>query len=376
MSNKSLYGQILTQLYRDTRQQSLSASRANDMELLLEEALRLAGRFDFERAASILHGILQELPLFSNTVVTLRLQARCLTQLGNIRRDQGQVDGIGGAYRLYSRARDIWQVLGEMGQVALCTWYLGACHEMLKNYTEALKSYKEAIDLVETIGDLEILRGKILLRIGTVLTKKDAYEEAERTINSSLYLLGGRVPDADYGFAQQKLAIVYLYRGYVDKAQRLIYETLRLIPKDDRFRQTQTKILMTDLLLSIGDEDAGLTVASEAETLALQCGFEHQRSTLYEIVNKHAFRATSSHVTATRSVSHAQRNELLEEIYQVLYHDFTEQEISDLCAKVGLEYGDLDGESRSAKIRSLLIRANLLGKLDSLISFVHRNYSA
>jgi len=366
------HADLLTRLYEVAKQESLSTARVHDLEFALESALLLAGRFDFDNATAILLDVLAALQAFSPNVLSLRLQARCLIELANIRRDQGQISGPGGAYALYERSRAIWQHLGELDKIALTTWYLGACNEMRKRHEEALKYYNEALDVVDAIGNLETLRGRILLRIGTVLTKIGALDKAGKKIRESLTLLEERVPLSDYGFAQQKLAIVHFSKGQKETSLRMVSDTLSMIPKADKFRLTQAKILIADLLFSIDEEDAGLEVASEAEALAYEYGFRHQLSALYSTVDKHGSRTT---LTQSSEVGETLlwQAPLALRVYEILSDDFKVEDLRELSAELGISYDDLDGEDKSAKVRSLVIRMQLLDQLNRLAGSVHRH---
>ena len=352
---------LLTELYKVAKQENVFNSRVQDLEFAFEFAKQLSSRFEFERAVDIFQDIIIGLQGLTQHTSALRLQARALTELGSIRRDQGIISGTGGAYSLYKKAQFIWNQLGEKDKLAILSWYLGACFEMRKNYDQAFRNYNDALTIIDSIGDLKILRGRVLLRIGTVLTKLENFTSAEQKIRESLSLLESRVTPGDYGYSLQKLAIVEFTKGKTDIAQNLVSDTLKVIPQTDKFRITQTNILLADLLLSSDEVTGGLEAASKAETLAQEYGFTHQLSSLYNVINKHA----DGELASRTDISNTSEGELLNKAKQIASR-LDVYTLEQLASRFGFEYKSIV-PSNPDYIRLLIKQAVVDGRIGLFI---------
>lgn len=361
---------LLTELFRLAKSENQTAVSLYDLEINLESARRFAEQFDFDSASLVFVDILTALQTLPTTSETIRLQAQCLTELANIRRDQGRINGLGGAYILYERARSLWRYLYEPGKLALTTWFLGACHEMDKNHGMALRFYAEALEIVDTCGGMETLRGRILLRIGTVLTKIGTLDAAEETITESRQWLEKQSPTEAHGFALQKLAIVRSSKGDVDSARRMVIDSLTTISESDKLKVTQTKLLLADLLFSSGQIDDGLQEASEAEILASRHGFTHQKKALQAVMDRHTTPNPSD--SSVRLMNLSLQDRQIYDAYQILSDsNLSETILRELSKKLRLRYDSLDGKTLLTKARSLLLRVYLLDKQDELLRLLH-----
>jgi len=370
---------ILTQLYKILQDESKSEASTYDLEMIFESGAQAASRFDFNSAIPILLNVLTGLQAIPPSKKSLHLQVRCLIELGNIRRDQGFVTGYQGAQQLYQRAKTIAESLGEKSTIAELLLYLGACNEMQKQYIVALHYYGDALELIDVLGGMEYLRGRVLLRIGTILTKTRSLDEAERTLLRSLNLLEGRTTIGGFGHAQQKLAIVYKEQKKLDSALRIVTDTIKAISKESTFRLTQTKILAADLLFSMGDEDEALEEVSQAENMAVDYGFSHQLNALYSMVEKHS---NSYHKDLEKNDISLRKSENPDStfissdprylrFYDLLKSGGSFSSLQQISSHLGVKYENLSGASVSEKANSLLIQLKLLGKeeqLESLLS--------
>lgn len=368
-------GQLLTELYRAGKAEKATLASVYELELALEDANRAVGRFEFDHAAEILAFALQQLPTIPRNESSLRLRARCLVAFASIRRDQGRLLGPHGAISMYKQAREIWQHIGAGHELARVALYLGACSEMEKNYSQALKYYNETIERAEELGGLPSLKAKAFLRIGTVLTKTKALDEADVWLERGTREYESRALAGDYSLARQKQAILKREQGDLDKALDIAYESALSVPDVDSFRNTQTKILMADLLLSAGEEDRAISQMVEAESLALTHGFYHQLGALHDILDRFSEGDTQTPqgpvIRSGREVYQQQ-----DDVYRSLCERLSLGQMRELCYRLHIDYHSLYGESQTEKIGSLLIRVRLLDQWDNFVEQVDQIYSS
>jgi tetratricopeptide (TPR) repeat protein len=359
--------EILSELYKATKTEKQTHAVLYELELLLESAIREVGRFQYEEATELLLGILTSLQPLPQNNATLELHARTLVQLASIKRDQGFIHGPSGALNLYQRAHAIWRHLGNHNEVARMFLFLGACNEMQSRYTDALKNYLMALDMLDNVGDLASLRGRVTLRVGTVLTKIESLGEAESWIRESLRLLEPRAEVGGLVYAHQKLAILHKFQGKLDKALALVEETVPLVSDSDKFRSTQTKILQADLFLSTGEEDSALEALSEAEDLAVRFGFRHQLASLNLIVSQHIAGAVPR-VWSQSSLQLSTEEKSQSLLLGILNEQLNLGEVQALCHRLGVDYRELSGSNRLARTSTLLLRMRLTNRTSDLIA--------
>lgn len=275
---------LLSELYELSKEKVLRESKISDLEYMYEIALLKEGRYEDDEASSIYTGILLTLQNFTSTQDCIRLRAKCLTRLGSIRRDQGKVTGINGAFSLYQQALSIWRLLNDAPKIAQVHWYLGACNEMQKKYDQALTYYTDALKIEPTDDSL---KGSILLRIGTVVNKLKNPEKALKILNKGIELVQNGMDQSYYAYGKEKIAIVEADKGNLEKALYIVSDSLSQIPETHKFRVVQTKTLFADLMFRSGEISAALEAVIETEELANKYNFGHQLISLKSIVNKH-----------------------------------------------------------------------------------------
>ncbi len=283
MANK--HNLLLRELYNLSKDEKIEVSKLSSLEYMYETALLNEGRYEYDEASSIYSSVLLSLQNFTATEDCIRLRAKCLTRLGSIKRDQGKVAGINGAFVLYQQALSLWKSLNEDQKTAQIHWYLGACNEMQKRYDQALIYYKKALDIN---SDDNSLRGAILLRVGTVVTKLNDPDMALKILNKGMALVEYSTDQSYYAYGKQKIAIAEAEKGNIDKALYIVSDSLTHIPKTHKFRVVQTKTLLVDLMFRSGEMSAALEAAKEVEELANQHNFGHQLTSLKSIIKKHS----------------------------------------------------------------------------------------
>jgi tetratricopeptide (TPR) repeat protein len=275
---------LLNKLYKLHREASLEDNNVNNLEYMYENALLSEGRFEFEEAASIYTNILVSLQSLNSTQESIRLRANSLTRLGSIRRDQGRVIGLNGAFNLYQSALRIWRTIRDKKRIIQVTWYLGACNEMQKKYPEALKYYRDALK-IEPIDDE--LKGAILIRIGTVLTKHNDLDLALKILNEGVNLLENKSEPSYFAYGKQKIAIAYAHKGNIEKALNIVTDSQSQIPSTNKFRIVQTRTLYADLMFRSGEINNAIDALAEAEELANKYKFGHQLSAINSVMEEY-----------------------------------------------------------------------------------------
>jgi tetratricopeptide (TPR) repeat protein len=362
---------VLIELFRQSKRDVISREDLFALEGALDSAIRTAARFDFNSASITLVNTLIALQLFSSNKDTQRLQARCLTELGNIRRDQGNIAGHDGALGLYHRAKQLWEFLKDRARIAHCELCIGICHEMQRNYAEALKHLKRGEEAAGTSSSLITLLGTILLRRGALLTKIGALDEAETGLKRSLTLLEGRLPEMNVASAKVKLATLYLSKGEFEKAYHIVEDSMQIIGTEEKMRFTQTHILLANIMFNMREIDAGLEAASKAEATANRFGFHHQLNSLNKIVETHGL-ALIPQRTLTKKMFDIWQNEQALLMYKQLYNNMGVEELRIICKECQISFDTLFGDNYEEKVRSVIIRAQLMDRFSELQLAINR----
>jgi len=364
------HDEVLTELYKQSKRDDLSASQLYTLESALDSAVRSAARFEFDNAGAILVKTLIALQLFGNSTAAQRLLARCLTELGNIRRDQGHIVGMDGALALYEKAQAVWQLLEDHARWANTELCIGICYEMERNYTEALNRFKRGITATKRIGGPATLLGTLLLRMASLLTKIGALREAEAMLTESFHLLEENIPKMNLASARLKLAALQMYKGHFDKAHHIVEESIRIIGDEDRMRFTQAHILLANIMFNAGETDSGLEAASQAEIVANKFRLGHQLGSLNKVLEVQGILAVPR-ISVTEKMFDVWQDRKTLEVNEI-FKGISASGLKKLSDEFGLAFESLSGGNTEEKLRSLITRLQLIDRFNELAAVAER----
>lgn len=210
------------------------------------------------------------------------LLARSLVVQGGIRRDQGRLSGPGSARASYQAARAGFEQLGIPVRVAQAELNLAVLAEMDGALLASAAAYDEfARD--ERLSNRD--RGLALLWVGTALSKigpgkARRAEAVSRAIDcmSSASIAFERLDEAaDWGVAQQKLALAHRASGDLDTAMAYIDSATRSRISDSPLQHVRLTTARAHVLLSDpATRSEGLQIIAGARETAMVHGLRHQ----------------------------------------------------------------------------------------------------
>lgn len=277
--------EILNKLYEVKKQERLLHISLDEVEANIHNAIVFARRFDFRKAMQLVNSIISALQTYPRMNKSTELLAVTYTILGDINRDRGNIIGKNGAFLAYRKAYNLFKELEKIERMGTLLVYIGSCCEMMKKYNFALHFFNLAIEIGNTVPSLYRVKSMAYTRIGCVLTKLGYFQSAEKNLHKAIYIREIREYFNDSTYIRHKLAITHLKQGKFDDAYSTVNNSEAYTTRNP-FRKTQTLILLTDISFSAGEFDFGLELAVEAESLANEFEFAHQKKVLNEIFEK------------------------------------------------------------------------------------------
>lgn len=205
------------------------------------------------------------------------LLARSLVVRGGIQRDQGRLTGPGSAHAAFVAARTGFDQLGIASKVAQADLSLAVLVEMGGALEPSARTYAE-LARDDRLGERD--RGLALLWVGTALSKLRRPDATGRAIDcmTAASATFERLDEAaDWGVAQQKLALAHRASGDLAAAMTFIESATRNRISDSPLQHVQLTTARGHVLLS---DDAtrveGLRAIAAARETAMLHGLRHQ----------------------------------------------------------------------------------------------------
>jgi tetratricopeptide (TPR) repeat protein len=209
------------------------------------------------------------------------LFARSLATLGDIRRDQGKLDGPSSPHSAYTSARSLFHALGIPRRAAQQELSLAVVTEMRDRYEVAARHYTAlASDDRLTGRD----RARALLWVGTTLSKGGEHGHAIRAMNAAVRRFEDLSEPEDWAVAHQKLALAHRGVGDLDAALSLIDIARRSGTVDAPMHHVRLDTAHGHILLSDpATEDEGVQALDRAASLAMRFNLRHQLDSISNI---------------------------------------------------------------------------------------------
>ncbi|MFJ5984786.1 helix-turn-helix domain-containing protein [Lentzea sp. NPDC092896] len=208
------------------------------------------------------------------------LHARSLVLLGDLQRDQGDVQGSLSASHTYRCAHQFFRELGVPRRVAQVELSLAVVEEMNGRLDLAARRY-EAL-----AGDSRLSprdRTRALLWVGTALSKKGSNDHAVTVMAEAIRRFEQLEEPDDWAVAHQKMALAHRGAGALGVALR--YIDVALANRSDspmqrvRLQTAHAHVLLSDRATSEG----GLRLLDEAAGTSRTFGMSHQLASIEAI---------------------------------------------------------------------------------------------
>jgi tetratricopeptide (TPR) repeat protein len=203
----------------EARYHLLHAGAIEDAALLTERIfsqLHTWGAWDEE--ASLLHDTITRLPADSP------LQAVSIHQLGMIAEARGD---YGEAERLYQRALDISEQLGNQANAAVGYLHLGNLAYQRGDYDEAARQFQRSLDINERLGN-QTGMARSHHNLGSVAYERRDHDEADRQFRRSLDISRRLEDQAGMADSYHQLGAIAQRRGDLDEADRQFRRSLTI----------------------------------------------------------------------------------------------------------------------------------------------------
>lgn len=276
-----------------------SGPREWDYETWTDDLGRAAAclaRQDFKFAASLIDRWLRRFDPYGLDQHGLYLHARSLVLLGDLRRDQGAIQGPLSARQTYRKALDLFHRLDVPRRAAQVELSLAVVDEMSGQLEPAATRY-------EALADDERLslrdRTRARLWIGTALSKEGKNDYAVQVMTTATRDFEDLEEPDDWSVAHQKLALAYRGAGDLSNAVRYIDVALTNRSSDSpmqrvRLDTAHAHILLCDPMTA----ENGLALLGLAARVSSEYGLSHQLRSIEGI--RHAFERQTS--TPPRSI--------------------------------------------------------------------------
>jgi tetratricopeptide (TPR) repeat protein len=235
---------------------------------------------DFKFANSLVDRWLRRFSPLELDGTGLSLHARSLVLLGDLQRDQGDVQGALSASHTYRRAHQFFRDLGVPRRAAQVELSLAVVEEMNGRLDLAAHRY-EAL-----AGDSRLSprdRARALLWVGTALSKKGANEHAMTLMAEAIRRFEQLEEPDDWSVAHQKMALAH--RGAGELSTALRYLDVALANRSDSpMQRVRLQTAHAHVLLSDGaTSEGGLRLLDEAAGTSRRFGMSHQLASIEAI---------------------------------------------------------------------------------------------
>ncbi|SFQ98774.1 Helix-turn-helix domain-containing protein [Lentzea waywayandensis] len=235
---------------------------------------------DFKFASSLVDRWLRRFTPLELDGHGLYLHARSLVLLGDLRRDQGDVQGPLSASHTYRCAHQFFRELGVPRRAAQVELSLAVVEEMNGRLDLAARRYEVLA------GDSRLSprdRTRALLWVGTALSKQGSNDHAVTVMAEAIRRFEQLEEPDDWAVAHQKMALAHRGAGALGVALR--YLDVALANRSDspmqrvRLQTAHAHILLSDRATSEG----GLRLLDEAAGTSRTFGMSHQLASIEAI---------------------------------------------------------------------------------------------
>lgn len=209
--------------------------------------------------------------------------------LGDLRRDQGDIQGPWSAARTYQKALDLFEGLTVPRRAAQVQLSLAVLEEMRGRLPAAARSYEQlARDERLSLRD----RTRAQLWIGTTLSKDGNTSYAVQIMDHATKRFEELEEPDDWSVAHQKLALAHRAAGNLGNALRYIDIALTHRSPDSPMQRVRLDTAHAHILLSDkATATSGHTLLTQAAATAQQFGMSHQHASIEKI--RHAFESVN-----------------------------------------------------------------------------------
>lgn len=251
----------------------------------LGRAAACLARQDFKFAASLLDRWLRRFDPHGLDNHGLYLHARSLVLLGDLQRDQGDIQGPWSAARTYEKALALFQSLTVPRRAAQVQLSLAVIEEMSGRLPVAAKAYQR-LALDERLSARD--RARAQLWIGTTLSKDGETAYAVQVMADATRRFEELEEPDDWSVAHQKLALAHRAAGDLGSALRYIDIALTHRSSDSPMQRVRLDTAHAHILLSDkATASSGHTLLTQAAATARQFGMSHQHASIEKI--RHEF---------------------------------------------------------------------------------------
>lgn len=244
----------------------------------LGRAAACLARQDFKFAASLLDRWLRRFDPHGLDNHGLYLHARSLVLLGDLQRDQGDIQGPRSAAQTYQKAHALFQSLTVPRRAAQVQLSLAVLEEMSGRLPVAAKSYEQlARDERLSLRD----RARAQLWIGTTLSKDGNTSYAVQIMDDATRRFEELEEPDDWSVAHQKLALAHRTAGDLGSALRYIDVALTHRSTDSPMQRVRLDTAHAHILLSdTATAASGHALLVQAGATAQQFGMSHQHASI------------------------------------------------------------------------------------------------
>lgn len=245
-----------------------------------------------QKAMDILQFVLKKFKHMQSSTEVLHIQAQAFTHLGLIYAEQHKIQE--GLFQL-QRASDLLRTLHDKeNQVRIliyiadayyhsvaedgiakssdmALWYLHQANEMLKPFMQTYRQSK-----CDYYGAL-----------GSLYNELDEYELAKTNMEKSLEYFDETDGNWSYHLSRQCLGRILVRLGEYDKAFDILDGSLQVPVLQRPYNQVRAFRGLSDLFLSIGNEQEGWHFAEKASKLCKDCGLKTQQIALQKMLRRH-----------------------------------------------------------------------------------------
>ncbi|MET8763034.1 hypothetical protein [Lentzea sp. NPDC004782] len=258
-----------------------SAPREWDYETWTDDLGRAAAclaRQDFKFAASLVDRWLRRFDPRTLDNHGLYLHARSLVLLGDLQRDQGDIQGPLSARQTYRKAQQLFHDLAVPRRGAQVELSLAVVEEMSGQLESAARKY----ELLAEDGRLSPRdRTRARLWVGTALSKDGENGHAITIMDEAIQRFEELEEPDDWSVAHQKLALAHRGTGDLGTALRHIDVALANRSTDSPMQRVRLDTAHAHILLSDkATSETGLRLLDEAADTSRTFGMSHQLSSI------------------------------------------------------------------------------------------------
>ncbi|WNV85013.1 hypothetical protein [Umezawaea sp. Da 62-37] len=247
----------------------------------LDRVLICLSHQEFRLATRLLDKWLVKLDSLDLSPDQLRLHARTLTLLGDLRCDEGILDGPRSARFAYSQAQHIYSFLGTSRRIAQTELQLAVITEMSGNLAIAIRYYKN-LSVDQRLSNRD--RARAQLWIGTTLSKDGKNHDAVRQMVPTINMFDSMGESEDWSLAHQKVALAYRALGDLTKAYHYMNIAVENPCGDSPMQRVRLNTAQGHLLLSdIATQDEGISRLKKSLQVAQKHGLMHQAASIKTI---------------------------------------------------------------------------------------------